>query len=253
MNNNAPNMAVTDTQGQTIAQRTGAQFLEFLNTFYKPRDNAPMAEDDAQEPYYVQTVRDMGLARDGVLHIDFGDVLAHGQGLADAIRTNYYGCESALRGAVRTFVQSVDEAMGEDADGNHAEYYIKFINLPEKEKLRCAHGGCMEDAPGPGLYNTGSGEAQGREAGSPCSPAPVPMSSPCCCCCRSASDTVSISPRPSVCLTPSCCPPPSPILFPPLQGPQGGEDRAPVLLLRHRHAHQRGEPVLPLDHCGQEP
>ena len=26
--------------------------------------------------------------------------------------------------------------MLQDADGNHAEYYIKFFNLPEKEKLR---------------------------------------------------------------------------------------------------------------------
>lgn len=118
------------TQGMLLASNTSQQFLNFLNTFYKLRENP-----DDLEPYYFQTVRDMVLARDGILHIDFADILLFGQGLADTIRTHYFTVEAGLRSAVKAFVTSVEGANVEDTDGN-SDYYIKFFNLPEREKLR---------------------------------------------------------------------------------------------------------------------
>ena len=128
---------LTGTQGMLLADQTREQFLHFLNTFYKTRESSP----DDLEPYYFQSVRDMCLARDGILNIDFGDVLHHGQGLADTIRTHFYTVEAGLRAAVRAFVNSVEGANLEDADSN-ADFYIKFFNLPEREKLRCTEWTC---------------------------------------------------------------------------------------------------------------
>ena len=126
---------ITGTQGMLLADNTREQFLHFLNTFYKTRENSP----DDLEPYYFQSVRDMCIARDGILNIDFGDVLQHGQGLADTIRTHFYTVEGGLRAAVKTFVNSVDGANLEDTDSN-SDFYIKCFNLPEREKRRCGHG-----------------------------------------------------------------------------------------------------------------
>ncbi|KAG1678255.1 hypothetical protein FOA52_013875 [Chlamydomonas sp. UWO 241] len=94
------------------------------------------AMDGTVEPFYKTAVKEMGFARDGVLHIDFVNVRCFNLSLANLMQQHYYEVEGVLRAQLREFVMRVDPDMAVDADGNAAEYYIKFFNLPGSDRLR---------------------------------------------------------------------------------------------------------------------
>jgi DNA replication licensing factor MCM6 len=113
-----------------------AEFLSFLKTFQKPGSLSSASLGEEEFSHYAQVVRDMGVVGNGILHIDFEDVLYFGQGLADAIRHKYYTMEVRLRKAAKVFVGEIDKSLTTDGEGNDADMYLKFFNLPEQERLR---------------------------------------------------------------------------------------------------------------------
>ncbi|GAX75585.1 hypothetical protein CEUSTIGMA_g3029.t1 [Chlamydomonas eustigma] len=124
------------TRNPTFEDLVEAEFLSFLKTFQKPGPITSASPREEENSHYAQVVRDMGVVGNGILHIDFEDLLYFGQGLADAIRHKYYTVEIRLRKAAKTFVEEIDNSLATDGEGNDAEIYLKFFNLPEQERLR---------------------------------------------------------------------------------------------------------------------
>lgn len=113
------------------------KFLTFLRTFSKADAGvASLEDDDAHESFYSTAVRDMDFVKEGILHINFDHLNTYGITLARALQSHYYAIDGLLRAQLREFVVSVDPDMGLNADGNAAEYYIKFFNLTGSDRLR---------------------------------------------------------------------------------------------------------------------
>lgn len=60
-------------------------FMEFLSNYHADAGTAE-AEASQGNPFYAYVVNQMGINRDGIMHMNFSHILAFNPQLADAIR-----------------------------------------------------------------------------------------------------------------------------------------------------------------------